>query len=584
MKKIVTLFMAVSVLITGCTKTPPVGGDDAGSSGMKWSISMSDLPSDGIKTAWEANDRIYVFFDDMQTRTAEDASSLPYLMLTWNGSRWEINDSNIPDDLPESGTLTAIHCPWSAEGPVMVDGSFYVGSRHSWCMYDTEVAYVSGTDEVRFALEMEVPEGVTGMHMPAEGLEGASYALNVSNEDLSSGVRPVSMPFNPATGEVTVIEGNIGEDIAPVAVRNGYVFYGMSVSPDNGKMTFVLNEKDDEGNDLEVSYTYVKQDILTLEGVLEFPAVSSWLTPTAKITTVLYEDGTLVINELPENHIANALKHGAVLLTHGFIGNLVPSTTEQDPETGAMTTTVHLPWYSETENDPSNEWQQKIRHIEFGSELVPSMMYKSFMNLGQLLSVDTKNLMITSKKEDGERNFWRMTEAFKNCKVLRDIDVSGWDVSEVTSMDYAFDQCQKLQALDVSNWNVGKVSDMRGVFRQCQNVPVLDLSKWKTTSVKRMKELFRGVFKVTELDLSGFDTSDVTDMSMMFYQCFALTTIYASDKFVTTSVNESDERLFYECTAPLTGGNGTVWNASNIGRAYARIDAEDKPGYFTEKQ
>ena len=99
-----------------------------------------------------------------------------------------------------------------------------------------------------------------------------------------------------------------------------------------------------------------------------------------------------------------------------------------------------------------------------------------------------------------------------------------------------------------------------------------------------MKELFRGVFKVTELDLSGFDTSNVTDMAMMFYQCFALTTIYASDKFVTTSVDETDERLFYECKAPLTGGNGTVWNASNIGRSYARIDADGKPGYFTEKQ
>ena len=124
---------------------------------------------------------------------------------------------------------------------------------------------------------------------------------------------------------------------------------------------------------------------------------------------------------------------------------------------------------------------------------------------------------------------------------------------------------------------------MRGVFRQCQNVPVLDLSKWKTSDVKRMKELFRGVFKVTELDLSGFDTSNVTDMAMMFYQCFALTTIYATDKFVTTAVDEDDERLFHECEA-LVGGNGTVWSSSNIGRAYARIDAEGKPGYFTEKQ
>ena len=573
--------MAAAALIVGCSKNPPTGGN-SGSARLDYQISMTDLPSEGVKTSWKAGDRIYVFYDDESTVSAADASSLPYLLLEWNGSKWNANDKAAPEQLPESGTLTAIHCPNSNEGPGFEDGKFHVGSPSSWCMYDTDVAYVSGGGKVRFSLDMTVPEGVADVYVPSAGLEG-SYALSVCNEDLSAGIMPVVTGFNPATGEISMESGNIGDDICPASVDGGYVFSGVAVSPTDGKMTFELKEKDDEGNDLENSYTYVKSDILTLEGLTQTPEISSWITRTTKITTVLYEDGTLVINELPENHIANAIKHGAVLLTHGFIGNLVPSTTEQDPETGEMTTTVHLPWYSETENDPSNEWQQKIRRIEFGSTMMPSNMYRSFMNLGQLLSVDTENLVITADRGEGQQPFWRLTEAFKNCKVLRDIDVSGWDVSAVTSMDYAFDQCHKLQALDVSNWNVEKVADMRGVFRQCQNVPVLDLSKWKTSDVKRMKELFRGVFKVTELDLSGFDTSNVTDMAMMFYQCFALTTIYATDKFVTTAVDEDDERLFHECEA-LVGGNGTVWSASNIGRAYARIDAEGKPGYFTEKQ
>ena len=581
MKKILMFLMVAAALITGCSKNPPAGGG-SGSTRMDYQISMADLPSEGAKTSWKSGDRIYVFYDDESTVAAIDASSLPYLLLVWNGTQWTANDNAAPAVLPESGTLTAIHCPNSNEGPGYKDGKFYVGSPSSWCLYDTEVAYVSGGGKVRFSLDMTVPEGVADVYVPSEGLEG-SYALAVCNEDLSAGMAPVATSFNPMTGEVSVEQGNIGDDIFPVSVSGGYVFCGIAVSPSDGKMTFELNEKDDEGNDLEASYTYVKTDLVTLEGNIELPEVSSWITKTTKTTTVLYADGTLVINELPENHIANAIKHGAVLLTHGYVGNLVPKTQEQDPETGALTETVHLPWYSEVENDTTNPWQQQIRHVEFGSTMMPSMMYQSFMNLGQLLSVDTKNLIITSDRGEGQQPFWRLTEAFKNCKVLREINVSDWDVSAVTSMDYVFDQCQKLQSLDVSKWNVSKAGDMRGIFRQCQNVPVLDVSGWKTSSATRMKEMFRGVFKVTELDLSGFETSNVTEMAMMFYQCFALTTIYASDKFVTTAVNESDERLFYECKAPLVGGNGTVWNASNIGRAYARIDAPGTPGYFTTK-
>ena len=580
MKKLLMFFVATAALITGCTKNPPADNGTV-STRMDYQISMADLPSDGVKTAWKAGDRIYVFYDDAVTLAATDASSLPYLLLEWNGSTWNANDNAAPAVLPESGTLTAIHCPNSNGGPGFKDGKFYVGSPTSWYMYDTEVAYVSGNNQVRFSLDMTVPEGVADVYVPSDGLEG-SYALSASNEDLSAGMMPVLTSFNPATGEISVEEGNIGEDVFPISVAGGYVFSGLAVSPADGKMTFELKEKDDEGNDLENSYTYVRSDLVDFEGMIKTPAVASWITKTTKVTTVLYEDGTLVINELPENHIANAIKHGGVLLTHGYIGNLVPVTQEQDPETGALTETVHLPWYSEVENDPANPWQQKIRHIEFGSTMMPSMMYKSFINLGALLSVDTKNLVITSDRGEGQQPFWRMTEAFKNCKVLRTIDVSNWDVSAVTSMDYLFDQCQKLQSLDVSKWDVSKVGDMRGVFRQCQNVPVLDVSNWKTSSATRMKELFRGVFKITELDLTGFDTSDVKEMSMMFYQCFALTTIYASDKFVTTAVDESDERLFYECRA-LVGGNGTLWNASNIGRAYARIDAPGAPGYFSTK-
>ena len=66
------------------------------------------------------------------------------------------------------------------------------------------------------------------------------------------------------------------------------------------------------------------------------------------------------------------------------------------------------------------------------------------------------------------------------------IDLSGWDTSNVTNMSDMFSGCGKLIKLDMSCFNTSKVTDMSGMFNSC-------------------KEL-------TELNLSNFDTSNVTDM------------------------------------------------------------------------
>lgn len=40
--------------------------------------------------------------------------------------------------------------------------------------------------------------------------------------------------------------------------------------------------------------------------------------------------------------------------------------------------------------------------------------------------------------------------------------------------------------------------------------------------------------------------------------------------------------MFYYCNA-LMGGNDTAYSSSNVTAAYAHIDEEGNPGYFTAK-
>lgn len=71
-------------------------------------------------------------------------------------------------------------------------------------------------------------------------------------------------------------------------------------------------------------------------------------------------------------------------------------------------------------------------------------------------------------------------------------------------------------------------------------------------------------------------------MSDMFFNCSSLTTIFATDKFVTSTATNSNY-MFSGCRN-LVGGAGTVFNGRVYDKTYARIDGgEENPGYFTAK-
>ena len=107
----------------------------------------------------------------------------------------------------------------------------------------------------------------------------------------------------------------------------------------------------------------------------------------------------------------------------------------------------------------------------------------------------------------------------------------------------------------------------------------LDLSHFDTSNVTNMQGMF-WKSQATTLDVSHFDTSNVTNMEVMFAYMPNLKTIYASSKFVTTSVTSSTS--MFEKSTNLVGGAGTKYNKSYLDKKYARIDGgRSNPGYFT---
>ena len=121
------------------------------------------------------------------------------------------------------------------------------------------------------------------------------------------------------------------------------------------------------------------------------------------------------------------------------------------------------------------------------------------------------------------------------------------------------------------------------------NMRKIDLSYQK--NVRDLGGLFSADYMLTTLDLSMFDTSNVYDMSTTFSGTYsgntsALTTIYASDKWVTTKVStNSSYRLYtFSNDVNLVGGAGTIYDPNHVDCDYAHIDGGlANPGYFTEK-
>ena len=198
-------------------------------------------------------------------------------------------------------------------------------------------------------------------------------------------------------------------------------------------------------------------------------------------------------------------------------------------------------------------------------------------------------------------NVTNMNSMFWNSKAIT-IGVSHFDTSKVTNMNVMFGNSQAT-TIDVSHFDTSNVTNMQGMFQHSQ-ATIIDVSNFDTSNVTNMQCMFcdskaatldlshfdtsnvtnmQGMFwksQATTLDVSHFDTSNVTNMEVMFAYMPNLKTIYASSKFVTTSVTSSTS--MFEKSTNLVGGAGTKYNKSYLDKKYARIDGgRSNPGYFT---
>ena len=213
-------------------------------------------------------------------------------------------------------------------------------------------------------------------------------------------------------------------------------------------------------------------------------------------------------------------------------------------------------------------------------ETISGLEYLNTANITDMGSMfqDCYNLKSLDLTKFDTKNVSSMYFMFYNCPNLTSLDLTNFNTKNVKNMNGMFGDCTHLTSLDITNFNTAKVTNMGNMFLGCSNLTSLDLTNFNTAKVTDMHFMFKGCSALTSLDLTNFNTAEVRDMNRMFYMLdkssTALTTIYVSDNFVTTNV-QNGEKMFKNCTK-LKGFQ--KYSLLDTDHRYANY----KTGYFTK--
>ena len=213
-------------------------------------------------------------------------------------------------------------------------------------------------------------------------------------------------------------------------------------------------------------------------------------------------------------------------------------------------------------------------------ETISGLEYLNTANITDMSSMfqECSNLKFLDFTNFDTKNVSNMYFMFNGCSTLTSLDLTNFNTKNVSNMNGMFCDCSNLTSLDLTNFNTAKVTNMGNMFLGCSNLTSLDLTNFNTAKVTDMHGMFKGCSALTSLDLTNFNTAEVRDMNRMFNMLdessTALTTIYVSDNFVTTNV-QNGKNMFKNCTK-LKGFQ--KYFLLDIDHQYANY----KTGYFTK--
>ena len=118
-----------------------------------------------------------------------------------------------------------------------------------------------------------------------------------------------------------------------------------------------------------------------------------------------------------------------------------------------------------------------------------------------------------------------MNLMFRDCVNIERLDISSWDVSNVTSMIGMFYNCIKLNYIDIKYWDVINLTSTVIMFDGCSSLEKIDLDIWNSINLLSTQQMFSNCVLLNEININNMNVSNVTNMSYMFSNCNSLISI-----------------------------------------------------------
>ena len=254
---------------------------------------------------------------------------------------------------------------------------------------------------------------------------------------------------------------------------------------------------------------------------------------------------------------------------------------------------------AESENLISYWWTKNVTRMDYAFWAVLSDGYTGTVNFGNTSVDEIPPASLTPGPNETQTGWFfnpsvgpTSIHQYKNLHLF-DIDISNWDTSNVTNMNFMFAGRFDIDGLTPTHdlptafngnlgiWDTSNVIYMRRMFFYTTefnydiNTKVVRPSgaiytAWDVSKVEKMNEMFGQALKFNE-ELDNWNTGNCTDMSFMFYNASEFNKDINS--WDTSSVTNMSGMFSY-----ATNFNGiiTAWDVSQVSDLSGMFDNADK--------
>ena len=171
-----------------------------------------------------------------------------------------------------------------------------------------------------------------------------------------------------------------------------------------------------------------------------------------------------------------------------------------------------------------------------------------------------------------------MAHMFRNLDKLTEINVSGWEMPELNTIDCFLYACGALTTLQMEGWDVPELESINMMVANCFNLLEVDLSTW--TNVNSMKNLyaaFSNCKAVTSIKIPGWTVVAEADEMASDYDGYYVDLYCAFTQ--CTSLTDVDMSGWTVGGPGVGTNNDRYWNATGIFQNTGKLKTLDVSGW-----